>query len=57
MWDIRTEDVDATVLSEDKKLFGLLGSTYKIEIRPFARLLYQVLPFRQRDTRTRWNLT
>ena len=40
MWDIRTEDVDATVLSEDKKLFGLLGSTYKIEIRPFAPVSY-----------------
>jgi len=40
MWDIQAEDVDATVLSEDKKLFGLLGSTYKIEIRPFAPLSY-----------------
>ena len=29
MWGIQAEDVDATILSEDKKLFGLLGSTYK----------------------------
>lgn len=40
MWDIQAEDVDATILSEDKKLFGLLGSTYRIEIRPFAPLSY-----------------
>ena len=39
-WGIKEEDVDANVLSEDKKLFGLLGSTYKIEIKPFAPVSY-----------------
>ncbi len=40
MWGITSEDVDATVISEDKKLFGLLGSTFKVEIRPFAPVTY-----------------
>ncbi|MEG1603462.1 MAG: RNA-binding cell elongation regulator Jag/EloR [Cloacibacillus sp.] len=40
MWGITPDDVDATVISEDKKLFGLLGSTFKVEIRPFAPVTY-----------------
>lgn len=40
MWDIQPDDVDAKVLSEEKKLFGLLGSTYKVEIAPFAPVSY-----------------
>ena len=39
-WGIKPEDVDATVLSEDKKLFGLLGSTYRVEVKPFAPVSY-----------------
>lgn len=40
MWEIDPEDVDVEVLAEDKKLFGLLGSTYRVEIRPCAPLSY-----------------
>lgn len=40
MWGIKADDVEASVISEDKKLFGLLGSTYKVEIRPFAPISY-----------------
>ncbi len=40
LWGISVDDIDASVLSEDKKLFGLLGSTYKIEIKPFAPVSY-----------------
>lgn len=40
MWGIKADDVDANIISEDKKLFGLLGSTYKIEIKPFAPVSY-----------------
>lgn len=40
IWGIKPDDVDATVLSEDKKLFGLLGSTYKVEVAPFAPVSY-----------------
>lgn len=36
MWGIRAEDVEAEIISEDKKLFGILGCTYKVEVRPFA---------------------
>lgn len=39
-WGIQSDDIDATVISEDKKLFGLLGSTFKIEVRPFAPVSY-----------------
>lgn len=39
-WDIQPDDVDAKVLSEEKKLFGLLGSTLKVEIAPFAPVSY-----------------
>ena len=37
IWGIQPDDIDATVISEDKKLFGLLGSTYKVEIAPSRR--------------------
>ncbi len=40
LWGIKPDDVDATVISEDKKLFGLLGSTYKVEVAPFAPVSY-----------------
>lgn len=40
IWGIKPDDIDATVISEDKKLFGLLGSTYKVEIAPFAPVSY-----------------
>ena len=40
IWGIQPDDIDATVISEDKKLFGLLGSTYKVEIAPFAPVSY-----------------
>lgn len=40
MWGIHPEDVDAEVLMEDKKLFGLLGSTYRVQIRPCAPVSY-----------------
>ena len=39
-WGIEPDDVEAKVVSEDKKLFGLLGSSYKIEIKPFAPVAY-----------------
>jgi spoIIIJ-associated protein len=39
-WGIKPEDVTAQTLSEDKKLFGLLGSQYKIEVRPIAPVPY-----------------
>lgn len=35
-WGIKSGDVVADVLSEDKKLFGFLGCTYKVEVRPIA---------------------
>ncbi len=40
MWGIKPDDIEATVISEDKKLFGLLKSTYKVDIRPFAPVAY-----------------
>lgn len=40
IWGIKPDDIDATVTSEDKKLFGLLGTTYKVKIAPFAPVSY-----------------
>lgn len=40
IWGIQPADIDATVISEDKKLFGLLGSTLQVEVRPFAPVSY-----------------
>lgn len=40
LWGIRPEDVDIEILAEDKKLFGLLGSSYRVEIRPCAPISY-----------------
>ena len=40
MWGIKPDDIEAKIISEDKKLFGLLGSTYKVEISPFAPVSY-----------------
>lgn len=39
-WGIDTEDITAEVLSEDKKLFGLLGSNLRVEVRPVAPVSY-----------------
>ena len=39
-WGIKADDVEAKVISEEKKLFGLLGSTLKVEIQPFAPVAY-----------------
>lgn len=36
LWGIKPEDIEAEIISEDKKLFGLLGSSYHIEVHPFA---------------------
>lgn len=36
LWGIKPDDIEAQILSEDKKLFGLLASSYHIEVRPFA---------------------
>lgn len=40
LWDIHPEDIDVEVLAEDKKLFGLLSSSYRVEIRPCAPISY-----------------
>jgi len=40
IWGIAPGDIEATVISEDKKLFGLLGSSYKIRVAPFAPVSY-----------------
>ena len=39
-WGIRPEDVDITVISQDKKLFGLLGSSLKVEAKSCAPVSY-----------------
>lgn len=39
-WGIELEDVVTEVLSEDKKLFGLLGSAVRVEVRPIAPVSY-----------------
>ena len=36
LWGIEPDDVETQIISEDKKLFGFLGSSYKVEVRPFA---------------------
>lgn len=36
LWGIKPDDVEAEIISEDKKLFGFLGSSYKVEVRPVA---------------------
>ena len=36
LWNIKPEDVESEIISEDKKLFGLFGCTYKVRVRPFA---------------------
>ncbi|MDD4159839.1 MAG: KH domain-containing protein [Synergistaceae bacterium] len=36
LWGIKQDDVEAQIISEDKKLFGFLGCTYKVEVRPVA---------------------
>lgn len=40
LWGIDEQDVECETLQEDKKLFGLLGSTYRIEAHPCAPLSY-----------------
>lgn len=39
-WGIKPDDIETKVISEEKKLFGLLGSTLKVEIQPFAPVSY-----------------
>lgn len=39
-WGIKPDDVECKVLSEGKKLFGLLGSTLKVEVHPVAPVAY-----------------
>ena len=36
LWNIKPEDVETEIISEDKKLFGFFGCTYKVRVRPFA---------------------
>lgn len=36
LWGIKPDDVEADMISEEKKLFGFFGSTYKVEVRPIA---------------------
>ncbi len=38
LWGIREEDVDVRVIDEEKRLFGFLGTKFKIEARPVAPL-------------------
>lgn len=35
-WDIEPSDVEYTILSQDKKLFGILGNKLKVDVYPFA---------------------
>ena len=39
-WGIRPEDVDVRIISEDKKLFGLLGSKLRVEATSCAPVSY-----------------
>lgn len=39
-WGVQPEDIETEVLSESKKLFGLLGSSLRIEARTIAPLSY-----------------
>ncbi|MDO4988743.1 MAG: RNA-binding cell elongation regulator Jag/EloR [Synergistes sp.] len=39
-WGVKPDDIEASVLSQDKKLFGLLGSKLKVEVSPFAPVSY-----------------
>lgn len=40
LWDIAPEDIEVEVIAEDKKLFGLLGTSYRAEICPCAPVSY-----------------
>ena len=40
LWGVQPEDIVTEVLSEGKKLFGLLGTSMRIEVRPIAPLCY-----------------
>lgn len=40
LWEIDKEDVETKILSEDKKLFGLLGHAYKVQVMPIAPVSY-----------------
>lgn len=40
LWGLDPEDIDVEVLEEDKKLFGLLGSSYRVQVRPCAPVAY-----------------
>ena len=40
LWGIKADDIEARIISEEKKLFGILGCTYKVEVRPFAPVTF-----------------
>ncbi|MCL2684119.1 MAG: Jag N-terminal domain-containing protein [Synergistaceae bacterium] len=40
LWKVKTEDLDATVLDDGKRLFGLLGRRMKIKVSTIAPLVY-----------------
>ena len=40
LWKIKPEDVEATVLDDGKRLFGLLGKRMKIRVSTIAPLIY-----------------
>lgn len=40
IWDIKPSDIEAKILTEDKKFFGLLGSNLRVEVCPFAPVSY-----------------
>ena len=44
IWGIQPDDIDATVISEDKKLFGLLGSTYKFVNEMLDKMDLDLIP-------------
>ncbi|NLD04724.1 MAG: KH domain-containing protein [Synergistaceae bacterium] len=39
-WEIKSDDVVADIISEDKKLFGFFGCTYKVEVKPIAPISF-----------------
>ena len=40
LWKLKPEDLEATVLDEEKRLFGLLGKKMKISVKTIAPLVY-----------------
>ncbi len=49
LWGIRPDDVEAKIISEDKKLFGFLGSSYKVEVKADCpSVFHKIMPLRKR---------